>query len=106
MWNSSTTNGQNGGHASYQSYGYDDDYAESAAQPHAATVVTGKGRSRHFVEPWSGLWIDRELDTLGDLDDPAFLIDRGLVIAPSGATLGSKYQIRLKARLVVPRDLA
>ncbi len=102
-----TTNGTNGTQSAL-GYGYEFPYAETATAPHPASILTGDGPSRLLSEPSSGPWVDREIRLLRDLDpgDLAFLQGKGLIVTPAGTPLTSTFRIRLKGRLVVPRDLA
>lgn len=108
MWNEMTTNGANGANGAHGAYGYELPHAEAATAPHPVHRIAGDGPSRLFLDPSAGAWVDRELTRLSDLPpaDVRFLQDKGIITTPVGTPSMSTFRVRLKGRLVVPRDLA
>jgi hypothetical protein len=79
-------------------------YAEAASSPHPLHVVTGDAASGLFNEE-RDVSLDQHLDTLGELFGFPTLLRRGMVIG-SPAAAATVFRMRLRGRLVVPRDLA
>lgn len=83
--------------------------AHGLTAPHPAHDISGVAPSAMFVDSLGGPWSDRLLSRLGDIPGPRrSMMHRpgGVVVAPATAPLTATFQIRLRGRLVVPRDLA
>lgn len=77
----------------------------SATAPHPVHPVTGDAPSKLFDEgddPATDMLVDK-MGQIGGSDE---LLRRGLIVAPAGAAATTTFRMRLRGRLVVPRDLA
>jgi hypothetical protein len=122
MWNDTQTNGAgtHGVHDGYGSYA-ESSYGQAAASPHPVEILTEPNApSRGFVEDLGirgaeSSWEDRLAPSVAqfvDLGDPdptlriRIAIALGLVTLDPADPLNASYTMRLRGRLVVPRDLA
>jgi hypothetical protein len=107
-WNETRVNGTAA--SGYARGAYDGEpHAEQAAAPLPATVLEGDGPSAYFLETGPGsAYGDQALTLLDELDpgDRAFLQARGLITTPAAAPATTAFRIRLRARVVWPRNIA